>query len=148
VGLIPKPWLVVAVLVAIAASGALGFRSGARLERAEILQEQQEAIEAVRLREKRLMKGAERVAELVYQENQELEARADRADRALASLRAEIDRRARAAEAAPSAGADGGSAGALLAECAGRYRDLARDADRLRAKLLGLQAYVREICAQ
>ena len=146
--MIPKPWLVAGVLAAILAAGTIGFRIGAQLERAEVLQEQQEAIEVVRLEEKRLMKSAERVAEIVYLENQELEARADRADRALASLRAEIDRRARAAEAAPSAGADGGSAGALLADCASRYRDMARDADRLRAKLLGLQSYVREICAQ
>lgn len=147
-GLIPKSWLVVAVLVAIAASGVIGYRTGARLERAEILQEQQDAIEAVRLREKRLMKSAERVAEIVYQENADLEARADRADRALASLRAEVDRRARAAEAAPASGADATSAGAALADCAGKYRDLARDSDRIRAKLLGLQAYVREVCLQ
>lgn len=145
-GLIPKPWLVVAVLVAIAASGAIGYRTGAQLERAAILQEKAEEIEAVRLREKRLMKSAEKVAENVYRENQDLEARAARADRALASLRAEIDRRARAAEASASSGADGSSAGALLAECAGRYRDMAREADKLRAKLLGLQGYVREIC--
>ena len=145
-GLIPKPWLVVAVLVAIAASGAIGYRTGAQLERAAILQEKAEEIEAVRLREKRLMKSAEKVAENVYRENQDLEARAARADRALASLRAEIDRRARAAEASASSGADGSPAGALLAECAGRYRDMAREADKLRAKLLGLQGYVREIC--
>lgn len=146
--MIPKPWLIVAVLVAIAVSGALGYRTGAQLERAEILQEQRSAIEAVRAREKQLMKDAERVAEIVATENQALEDRLSLADRSLASLRAEIDRRARAAKAAPSAGSDADAAGAVLADCAGQYRDMAREADSLRSKLLGLQAYVREICAQ
>ena len=145
---LPKPWLIVAVLVAISAAGAFGFRTGARLERVEILQEQQEAIEAVRLREKRLMKGAEKVAENVYREKEALEDRAALADLALSGLRAEIDRRSRAAEAVASAGADAATARALLADCAGQYREMAGHADKLRAKLLGLQSYVREVCEQ
>ena len=143
-----RPWLAAGILAAIIAAGAFGFRTGARLERADVLQEQQEAIEVVRERERQLIKDSERVAEIVYQENLALEARADRADLSLGRLRDELARRARADAASPSAGVDGGSAGAILADCAGEYRNVAREADRLRAKLLGLQEYVREICAQ
>lgn len=144
--MIPRTWLISAILGAVLAAGGIGFTIGTRWERAEVLQEQADALASVRLREKRLMKDAERVAEIVYQENQELEDRADRADRALAGLRAEIARRAGAAAAAPATGVDAGTAEAILAECAGEYREVAGEADRLRAQLLGLQAYVRDIC--
>jgi hypothetical protein len=146
--MIPKPWLIAAVLAAVIAAGGIGFRIGAKVERAEVLQERNDALESVRIREKRLMKDAERVAEIVYQENQELAARADRADRALVSLRAEIARRAGAPKTSPAPGADGATAEAILADCAGEYRAVAGEADHLRAKLLGLQAYVRDVCEQ
>jgi hypothetical protein len=146
--MIQKPWLIAATLAAVIAAGGIGFRIGAKLERAEVLREQTDALEAVRVREKRLMKDAERVAEIVYQENQDLAARADRADRAVVSLRAEIARRAGAAETGATTGADGSTAEAILADCAGEYRAVAGEADRLRAKLLGLQAYVRDVCDQ
>lgn len=91
--------------------------------------------------QKALMRGVEKVAEDAEQERVAVEIRLVAAGDAVERLRQSVrDADARASTGA-TAVADAARARALLASCAARYRDMASQADILRATVLGLQAY-------
>lgn len=98
-------------------------------------------------KQKALISGVQKVAEDADIEQLDLELRLAGADQSLERLRQAIrDANARAG-AAGTAVADATRARSLLATCASQYRDLAASADRLRANVIGLQAYARTVSA-
>lgn len=98
-------------------------------------------------KQKALILGVQKVSEDADTEQLELERRLASADQSVERLRHAIRDANASAGSAATAVADATSARALLADCAGRYRDLAKHADKLRANVLGLQAYARVVSA-
>lgn len=148
-GGIPRGWLVFALGLALAGvvgfAGVKGYRMGVSVSTArfEALRAEEKA-EADR-RQKALVSGVQKAAQEAYDAQVEAESNVARADRAVDGLREAAVRANLRADAAATAVADGIAARTLLAECAGLYRDVAREADRLRAVVIGLQAYAREV---
>lgn len=152
IGGMPKTWLIPAAGLALVAmtgaAGMKGYRMGdaASTARYEAIIARERA--AAERRAKDLKRSAETVAQEVFDEQVATEARADaladahgRLQHALAAIR----RAAR--DAGTSPGADGSATlRELFGECADRYRDVAAAADRLRARVIGLQSYVRGVC--
>lgn len=149
IGLIPKPWLIVALIVAFVGSNAftgvrsyrLGYEASEARHAAELAKAQAEAAK----KQAALVAGVQRASEKAYAEQIETEARIAGADAAVDRLRLAVGAANDRARSAADAVADATAARTLLAECAGYYRDMAREADRLRAIVIGLQAYAREV---
>lgn len=95
--------------------------------------------------EKALILGVEKVAQDAELERQRIEDRLVAANGAVGRLQQSIRDADARENTAATAVADAASARALLAHCAARYRDMARTADSLRATIIGLQAYSRQI---
>jgi uncharacterized membrane protein YccC len=99
-------------------------------------------------KQKALISGVQKVAEDADKEQLDLERRLAGADQSLERLRQAVrDANARAGSAS-TAIADAARARSLLATCASQYRDLAASADRLRANVLGLQAYAKAVASE
>lgn len=145
----PRGWLVLALSLALAAGvffvGVKGYRMGeaAATARYETLRAEERA-EADR-RQKALILGVQKAAQEAHDAQVEAESNVARADRAVDGLREAAVRANLRADAAATSGADGASARTLLAECVGEYRNVAKAADQLRAIVIGLQSYAREI---
>lgn len=147
ISLIPKPYLILALVAAFALSNGVsfwrGYKTGSGFAEArhtvELAQAQAEAAQ----KQKALAGGVQRAAEEAYNEQIAMEARLATADGALDRLREAVRLANQRAGSASAAATDGAAARTLLAECAGEYRDVAREADQLRTVVIGLQAYAR-----
>jgi hypothetical protein len=145
--------LIGAVIAALGVWQVQDWRYNARIA---LMQEAHEtslrkASEAARVQEQKLVEARQKV-EVDYAQHKK------RAAVAAAGAQSELSR-LRDALAAPSAGAAGGDtrpaervdgvAGLereLLGQCATAFVAMAAEADRLKAAVIGLQGYVREVC--
>ena len=147
--LIPKPWLIVALVAAFVLSNAVTaqrfYRTGYGFAQARHTAELAEAQAEAARKQAALVASVNRASEKAYAEQIEAESRIAGADAAVDRLRQAVGAANDRARSAADARADASAARSLLAVCAGEYRDVAREADRLRAIVLGLQAYVREV---
>ena len=97
------------------------------------------------MKQKKLVADVVRAAEIANEEQVNLERRVALADSAVLRLQQEVrDANSRDDSTAPAA-LDAARARSLLADCAGRYRDVAKQADHLRALVIGLQEYARAV---
>lgn len=148
-GLIPKPWLIVALVAAFVGSNAVTaqrfYRTGYGFAEARHTAALAEAQAETARKQAALVAGVNRASEKAYAEQIEAESRIAGADAAVDRLRQAVGAANDRARSAADAAADAAAARTLLAECAGYYRDMAREADRLRAIVIGLQAYAREV---
>ena len=145
--MIPRAWIFGGVLAACLACFWQGYLFGRDATLARQAADLRTAQEEVRQRERELLRAVDRVSEEAFDREQDVARDSADADAAVDRLRAEIARRDAAARAAAAADSgDAATARALLAQCADKHRQLARDADRVRSNLLTLQAYVRDIC--
>lgn len=134
--------LLVALLVALAGLG--GYRMGVAVTGAAQARAVAQAQEDARARTVALKQSVEGVANDFEQERAALVSRADAADLALGRMRTALFGSGGAAQPA-SGGDDAARTRAILGDCASEYRRMAGIADGLRAQLLTLQAYVREV---
>jgi hypothetical protein len=126
-----------------------GYKAGA----ADVRQEYaalatQAALAAIKTQE-RLQDAVQKVGDRHEKTKRAIAATADAAGFELDGLRNELAARDRAADQAPSATSGADAAGAerqLLGACAQTLLGLAKDADRVEAKLTGLQDYVTSVC--
>lgn len=149
IGLIPKPWLIFALVAAFALSNAITavrfYRTGYGFAEARYTAELAKALAETAKKQAALVASVNRASEKAYAEQIEAESRIAGADAAVDRLRQAVGAANDRARSAADALADAATARTLLAECAGYYRDMAREADRLRAVVIGLQAYAREV---
>lgn len=142
---LPRLWLALALSAALAAVWLHGRHTGVQIANARhstaLVAAQAEAAAKGRVLAQKVIKAAEDA----YNEQVETEKRLALADDAVDRLREAVGSANQRAGAATAAAADGAAARTLLADCAGKYRDLARDADRLRAIVIGLQGYARGV---
>jgi hypothetical protein len=142
-----RPWLILAVVAALAASHAAVWRAGGASQRAAYAETLAAATDARRRVEIELAKSAERIAEEAHAETVAHADRLAAADAAVDRLRAAVAAAdARAKDAASTSERDAARARSLLAACGERYRRLGDEADRARGQLITLQRYVREVC--
>ncbi|SFR40418.1 hypothetical protein SAMN04488005_1496 [Yoonia tamlensis] len=141
--------LILAAIVALggvfAGGQLLGDKRGYARAQGEYAVAYAEAEAAAAEQQKALMRAVERVAENAEQERNAMQSRLTAADDSVERLRQTIrDANARADPGAPGE-LDAARARSLLAECTGKYRDMAHRADKLRATVIGLQDYVRAL---
>ena len=105
---------------------------------------------AYRAKEQTMRDHADRIANEQAQKESELAARAARAELSADGLRDDIARlNAGAAPADPATAALVGQARTarkLLGACANEYRSVAHGAEQLRVQVIGLQAFVADVC--
>lgn len=149
IGLIPKPYLLLAIVLAFVASNGVSFYRGYHTghgfaearHTAELAKVQAAAIE----KQKVLVGGVQKAAEDAYNEQVKLEGQLASADAAVDRLRQAVAAANQRAGSATASAIDGSTARTLLALCAVEYRDVAKQADRLRATVIGLQGYARAV---
>lgn len=149
INLIPKPYLLLALVVAFAVTNGVSFYRGyhtgqgfAEARHATALaQAQAEAAQ----KQKVLITDVQKAAQNAYDEQVKLEARLAAADGAVDRLRETVAAANQRAGSATASAVDGSTARTLLAICATEYRDMAKQADRLRATVIGLQGYARAV---
>lgn len=95
--------------------------------------------------QKALMRAVERVAQNAETERTELETRLVAADASVERMHQAIRDANAGADASAPGEPDAARARTLLAECTNAYRDMAHRTDKLRATVIGLQDYVREV---
>lgn len=147
--LIPLPYRLLALAGVLVLTNAVsfyrGYHTGYGFAEARWTAEVAKVQDAATKREKALAGGVQRAAEDAYNEQVETEKRLADADGAVDRLRETVRIANGRANSAATAVADGQLARTLLAECAGSYRDVAKQADRLRAIVIGLQGYARAV---
>lgn len=136
---------IVACGLAYGAGQWMGYDRGADAAKAGYDAALAEAERANAEAQKVLIRQIERVAEDAEQERLAVEDRLAAAGDAVDRLRDTIRRADTNPDPSATPVADATRARALLADCAARYRDMAGQADRLRATVIGLQAYAREV---
>lgn len=145
----PRSWLIVALIAAFIGSNAAtalrSYKSGYRSAESRHLADLAEAQAEASRKQSALAAGVQRASEKALAEQIETEARLAVADAAVDRLRQAVGAANDRARSAAESVADAATARSLLAECAGRYRDMAREADRLRANVIGLQDYARAV---
>jgi hypothetical protein len=102
------------------------------------------AQEAAQARERALVGEVDRIATQTEEERAATDRRLAAANDALGRLQQAIAI-ADHSNSASTCQSDAATARALLAECAAEYRSMAREADRLRETVLGLQEYARTV---
>lgn len=154
-------WILALLAVALGAhtlGATSGYLAGAKSVQAQWDKERAETLE-------RALKGAQearrfeqRALSMREEIDREQAQRANERDRINRALNSELDRLRSALAAAGSyrtpedpatAGVLDGTAattGQLLAACAGRHSEVARDADRLADQVRGLQQYAERVC--
>lgn len=149
IGLIPKPYLLLAIVLAFVASNGVsfyrGYHTGRGFAEARHLTELAEAQAAAIEKQKVLVGGVQKAAEDAYNEQVKLEGQLASADAAVDRLRQAAAAANQRAGSATASAIDGSTARTLLAICAVEYRDVAKQADRLRATVIGLQGYARAV---
>lgn len=91
------------------------------------------------------IRNVERIAQEHQDELRALEESLASADTAVDRLRDAVRNANSSPDTSTTCESDAATARTLLANCAAEYRNVARDADRLRANVIGLQDYVRSI---
>lgn len=155
----PKVWIAAVVLVALGTTHFAAYRKGRAVVTAEWNQEKAantakllEQERSFRKKEQALV-AAKSAAEKRYaNEKRKAATAASSAQSALDGLRdviAERDRAVSGADSAASARVNGGAGleRELLGNCAAALTELAAEADRLEARIVGLQSYVKQVCA-
>ena len=140
------------IMIAIIVSGAafwggqgIGYANGYNASQADHVAALAEA-EAKNLElERQLVRSVEEVAKNAEFEREKIADRLADANDAVDRLRRVIRDTDASSDSGTTSGTDAASARALLADCAARYRDMARTADQLRANVISLQGYARSI---
>ncbi|WP_156788542.1 hypothetical protein [Roseobacter sp. CCS2] len=101
-----------------------------------------------RAEERRLINEIDKLADANIEAQARIKADLGVANDAVAGLYAEVSRANARGDTSATAVADAARARALLAQCAARYRDVARRADELRATVLGLQSFARSVSSR
>ena len=150
----PPPKLLGAAVAASAAWHAQDWRYNARIaqmQQAHALSLQR-AEASARQVERNMQAQVERIADEADKTQTKLVVRAAAAERSARGLRDEIARlNARPAPTDPEASSYAGEASAareLLGACSDRYTAVAKEADRIRDQVIGLQDYVKSVCHQ
>lgn len=148
-GLIPKPYLILALVALLIGSNAITaqrfYRTGYAFAEARHTAELAKAQAEAALKQKALIGGVQRAAEDAYNEQVKLEDRLAAANDAVDRLRETVNAANHRANSVTASAIDGSVARTLLADCASRYRDVAKEADGLRAIILGLRRYAEVI---
>ena len=143
----PRVWLAIVLAVFFAGANLTSYRAGRANVRAEWTAATLASNEATRQREKALSianQGVDRDLQID-------KARRAAADRATANSLRDFQTALAAIDhpAAPSgANGTGGLERELLSSCATALAELAKEADRLESKVVGLQGYVGGVCLQ
>ncbi len=154
----PRVWVAAVVLVALGATHFAAYRSGKAVVR--VAWDQEKAAHTAKLlaqeqsfrKKEQALVAARSAAEKQYADQKRKAATAATdADTELGRLRdtlAERDRELASSDSAASARVNGGARleRELLGHCAQALTDLAAEADRLEARIVGLQGYVRGVC--
>lgn len=148
-GLIPKPYLILALVALLIGSNAITaqrfYRTGYAFAEARHTAELAKAQAEAALKQKALIGGVQRAAEDAYNEQVKLEDRLAAANDAVDRLRETVNAANHRANSVTASAIDGSVARTLLADCASRYKDVAKEADGLRAIILGLRRYAEVI---
>lgn len=155
----PKLWIAAAVLAALTFTHFTAYRSGkaavTSLWNAEKLEYTAKALKTeqeARAKEQKLLAQRQQVEKKYVDEKQKAAAAAIASKSALDSLRYELTKApASCPTAADPTAASRAAGGArlerdLLGACAAALTDLATEADRLEAIIVGLQQYVKNVC--
>ena len=135
----------VAYLAIIAVVGFACFQWGERNE-AEKNKAALDEVNRLNAEEtERLERQVKQVTENAERERQEIDDNLLAADDTVASLRSAIRDANTRADTPAACRADAAAARSLLASCASEFRDMARQADQLRATVLGWQDYYKVI---
>lgn len=155
----PRLWLAIALAVGLAISHGMAYKAGKATVRADwdkdIAQRTAQALKAeqdARAKEQALQAAKQKV-EVNYAAQKKRDAVA------LAGAQSELDRlryelttgNSQPSEATSTTARTDGSGRLerdLLGECAATAVELAKAADRLETKLVGLQGYVRDVCTR
>lgn len=154
----PRVWVAAVLLVVLGATHFTAYRSGKAVvraawdkERAELTAKALQQEQSFRKKEQALVAQRQKLEERYAQEKRN-------AATAAAGARSELDRLRDTLAAAPGCPAGGDTAAAgraagatrleseLLGHCAQALTDLAAEADRLEARIVGLQLYVKNVC--
>lgn len=150
----PRLWLAVAVAVFLAGTHLAAYRGGRAHVRAEWDRDIQErtaqalaASEAARARESELQTKVGRADRAYQDQKRATAALAVAASDGLRNLETILAAPASGASSATASGANGtgGLERQLLGNCAAALTELGKQADRLEAKVVGLQAYIAAI---
>lgn len=154
----PRVWVAAVLIVVLGATHFTAYRSGRAhvraawdKERAELAAKAVEAEQAARKKEQALLAQRQQAEKRYVDEKRKAATAALAAESALDGLRntlAERDRELATADSATSARVNGGARleRDLLGSCATALVGLAEEADRLEARIVGLQSYVKQVC--
>lgn len=146
---LPKPWLLLALVVLLGATNAMTakrfYATGEAFAEARHAAAAAKAQAAADLKAKAMVVSVQKAAEEAYNEQVATEARLASANGAVERLRETVASANLRANTATAGALDGITARTLLATCASRYRDVAAAADRLRSTVIGLQGYARAV---
>lgn len=154
----PRVWIAATLLAVLAATHFTAYRSGKAAVRAawdrDIAQRTAKTLEleqAARKKEQALVAQRQQAEKRYVEEKRKAATAALAAQSALDGLRstlAERDRELATADSATTARVDGGARleRELLGSCATALTELGAEADRLEARIVGLQSYVRQVC--
>lgn len=134
-----------ALVLAFAGGHWTGDRSGRASERSAHAAATLEAERANAAETRRLIAQIDQLAQENIHAQARIQADAAAASGSVKRLLATIRDADARADPGATCGADAATARAQLAQCAERYRDVAERADSLRATVIGLQAYAREV---
>lgn len=148
-GLIPKPYLILALVALLIGSNAITaqrfYRTGYAFAEARHTAELAKAQAEAALKQKIVIAGVQKAAEDAYNEQLALETRLAAANDAVDRLRETVNAANHRANSVTASAIDGSVARTLLADCASRYKDVAKEADGLRAIILGLRRYAKSV---
>lgn len=154
----PRVWVAAALVAILAGTHFTAYRGGKSAvrsawdkEKAELTAKALAAEQAVRQKEQALVAQRQQAEKRYVEEKRKAATAALAAESALDGLRNELaarDRDLASADSAASSRADGGARleRELLGSCATALTELAAEADRLEARIVGLQAYVKQVC--
>jgi hypothetical protein len=154
----PKVWIAAVLVVVLAGTHFSAYRSGRshvlaawNKEKAELTAKAFDAERAARTKEQALVVQRQQAEKRYVEEKRKAATAALASQSALDSLRHALDERDRAIAAADSATSARANGGArlerdLLGSCATALTELGAEADRLEARIVGLQSYVKQVC--
>lgn len=151
----PRLWLALGLALLLAASHGFAYKSGRAAVRsawdADIAARSLQALaasESARAKEQELQTKVQKVSADYVKQKKANAVLAASLDDSLQQLQAAIDSPAGSGTSRP-AGANGvgGPERELLGHCAKALSDLAKEADRLEGKVVGLQGYVKQACS-
>lgn len=154
----PRVWIAAVILVVLSATHFTAYRSGKAAvravwdkEKAELTAKALAAEQAARTKEQALVVQRQQAEKRYVEEKRKAAVAAAGAGSELERLRnalAERDRELATADSAASSRANGGARleRDLLGNCATALAELGAEADRLEARIVGLQSYVKQVC--